>query len=142
MALVDSVTCEVLQGVEPGSSEALLAQYECLRNSVADGFIPALSQIRGQIVENAEEIKRLKDAEMLGLVVGEGQQMPPGILAAGWPSYSVAFVCLCVAIVVFLIACVVVVVRKFGASARVISGAVVAALLFIGLAIVLMQRYL
>lgn len=139
---VDPSTCEVLQGIEPGSSEALLAQYECLRASITDGLVPALSQIRSQIIENAEEIKRLQDAEMLGLVVGEGQQMPPGILATGWPSYSIAFVCLCVAIAVFVIASGVVAVRKLGANARVIGGVTTVSLLFIGLVIALMQRYL
>lgn len=139
---VDSVTCEPLSGYEHANPSVLLAQYACLHGSIVDEIVPALTQVRERIIENEKEIKQLRDVQMLGLVVGEGQQLPPNIVNAGWPSYSIAFVCMCVAFLLLIIVSIAVAIKKLGAVPNVIVGTIVVAMFACAMFVVLVQRYL
>lgn len=139
---VDSVTCEPLSGYEHGNPSVLLAQYACLHGSIVDEIVPALTQVQERIIENAEEIKKLRDAEMIGLVVGEGQQIPPNIANAGWPSYSIAFVCMCLSFLLLVVVSVGVAIKKLGVVPNVIGGTIIVAAFACAMFVVLVQRYL
>lgn len=139
---VNPGTCEPLVGYVATDPLVILSQYDCLRNSIVNGLALALTQTQEQISENANEIKKLKDAEMLGLVVGEGQQIPVDIADTGLPSYSKAFVSMCITFLIFLIAAVVVVIKKFGATTTVVAGTSITAVFICAIFIALVQRYL
>ena len=139
MNVVDPVTCEPLPGVSASDNSVLLAQYKCLHGSITEGLIPSLTAVQQQIVENGTELKRLKHQQTLGLVVGEGQQ---AIGDSGWPSYSIAFVFMCVGFLFMLVAVAVFAVLRLGVSTKNIATVVVAASFVVALFIVLVQRYL
>lgn len=139
---VDSVTCEPLTGYEAGNPNVLLAQYACLHGSIVDEIVPALTQVQERIIENAKEIKELQDAEMIGLVVGEGQQMPPNIVNAGWPPHSIAFVSMCITFLLLVLVSIGVTIKKLGAVSNVIGGTIIVAGFACAMFIVLVQRYL
>jgi len=139
MNVVDPVTCEPLPGVSASDNSVLLAQYKCLHGSITEGLIPSLTAVQQQIIKNGNELKSLKHQQTLGLVAGEGQQV---VGDSGWPSYSIAFVFMCVGFLFMLVAVSVFSVLRLGVTTKNITTVAIAAIFVIALFIVLVQRYL